>query len=158
MSPSLVDRNAEFTIAMAPRGKRSGTSATRSTRNAGPPASTVAPRAARSRNRGGLSNVTSSPATRTRSKLTLAQPSSSQQPTPNAAGGDDLTGAMESAAAVAREESTKTPARTAVGKGASSKALPTVAEELDEESGTGEESQASTEHAGERTSRDECLW
>ena len=145
---------------MAGRGKRTGTSATRTSRNAAPAASTgargVAP--TRTRNRGGLSNVPSSPATRTRSKLTLAQPSSSQQPTPKAAGGDDLTGAMESAAEVAHEESTTTPARTAVGKGASSKALPTVAEELDEESGTGEESQASAEHAGERTSRNECLW
>ena len=160
MAPTLVDRNAEFTIAMAGRGKRTGTSATRTSRNAAPAASTgargVAP--TRTRNRGGLSNVESSPASRTRLKLKTAQPSSSQQPAPKAAGGDDLTGAMESAAEVAHEESTTTPARTAVGKAASSKVMPTVEEELDEEAATGEEAQASGEHAGERSSRNECPW
>ena len=39
-----------------------------------------------------------------------------------------------------------------------SKVMPTVEEEPDEEAATGEESQASGDHAGERTSHNECPW
>ena len=67
---------------------------------------------------------------------------------------------MDSAAAVARQESTssKTTARTVVGKGDSSKALTTVAEEPVEESSTGQESRVASDDVGERTARDERLW
>ena len=158
MAPSLVDRNAEFTRVMGGRGKKTGASATRTSRVVATAESSGAAVAAstRPRNRGSASNVPPSPASRTRLRLKQAKLASSQQPASKADGCNDLTVAMESAAPVARKglTSSKTTAREAVRKGTSSTPLSTVAEEPVDEHATGQESRAASDDVGERTARD----